>query len=174
MSVVTMVCGRASVNFIGSVAKLANAADSKSVGLITLVGSIPTVPTVPKVRFATITAAFQISSGKPLGFLSPRKAGLANHFVDALGCGMNIKLSIEYHTELGRHSNIPECCIEEWNNGRRGKDVPSDLHVQYVPCSKCVDKQSFVEIHKCSINRLECIIFWIKYERDLKTLRRLK
>ena len=62
-----------------------------------------------------------------------------------------------YHREFGRHSGIPECCInffiEVWTT-----HVPvlhyyqqkfAHLNIDYIPCPNCLVNKSFVQIHKC-------------------------
>ena len=61
----------------------------------------------------------------------------------------------EYHIEFGRHSNIPDCCIEFWLGewGRILNKPEAERHrvdVGYVPCSKCLEEKRFVVVHRCN------------------------
>lgn len=62
----------------------------------------------------------------------------------------------EYHIEFGRHSNIPDCCIEWFIGGwsriwdNRRASAPYRVDVEYVPCPTCLKAQRFVKVHVCN------------------------
>lgn len=66
----------------------------------------------------------------------------------------------EYDWAMGRHSNIPDCCIEWFVNEdpnsreRSYKDrvilACCEYKITYWPCIKCLDSRNFVvPIHFC-------------------------
>jgi len=58
----------------------------------------------------------------------------------------------EYTRLYGRHSNIPDCCIEAFI---KDKAVPNRL-LKYAQCCECINAGRGVEIHFCTP---ECIPF---------------
>lgn len=68
---------------------------------------------------------------------------------------------------FGRHSNIPDCCIDfylnEWKNidpiiryERITKlNLDAKRIIGYIPCERCVSRWDFVEIHRCDENCVE-------------------
>jgi hypothetical protein len=72
---------------------------------------------------------------------------------------MNIE---RYHIAFGRHSNIPDCCIQfyvtEWypffENKWRGTvyyDAVQRSEFKYVPCPKCYYMNQKAEIRICAV-----------------------
>lgn len=63
----------------------------------------------------------------------------------------------QYHVELGRHSNIPECCIRyfigDWENEWPRKSTYSKMLDRrpygYVPCPDCFMRDKKVKLHMC-------------------------
>ena len=64
----------------------------------------------------------------------------------------------KYALDFGRHSNIPECCIQafvnNWDAHRlaRARKIEKEIGRplwEYIPCDKCLDTQRAVAIHKC-------------------------
>lgn len=87
---------------------------------------------------------------------------------------------LTYFKEMGRHSNIPECCIEffcyKWNidgwseeerNERWGK-VYSVGPYKYAPCDDCLEIGKIVELHFCNEKCAEFIILLGKATRKPK------
>ena len=77
----------------------------------------------------------------------------------------------DYHWEYGRHSNIPDCCIEfwirEWGNIMASPARKSEYHIskdtaefklrkeyRYIPCPKCIKTLNWKPIHVCT--KVEC------------------
>lgn len=67
----------------------------------------------------------------------------------------------KYHIAFGKHSNIPDCCInffvDEWDEKDLWKDITSPFviatqasKVQYVRCPECLGKGIVVTLHYCS------------------------
>lgn len=67
---------------------------------------------------------------------------------------------VQYHIALGRHSNIPECCIKffvaEWFPHFETKwrdtaycNILNNSKYNYVACPTCYYTDNFVEIHIC-------------------------
>lgn len=57
-----------------------------------------------------------------------------------------------WHIAYGRHSLIPECCIQFWV--KEWLDAPYKLfsvpvHYNYVPCLNCLKKNRLVKIKDC-------------------------
>lgn len=77
---------------------------------------------------------------------------------------------ITYFKEMGRHSNIPECCIEffcyKWNidgwsddeRDKRWNEVYKVGPYQYMPCDTCLKKGNIVEMHICKVECAEYTI----------------
>jgi len=60
---------------------------------------------------------------------------------------------IEYTWAFGRHSNIPECCIEFFVSGEYLEYIKngySTLGWRYMPCPKCLGENNQVELHYCT------------------------
>ncbi len=57
----------------------------------------------------------------------------------------------QWHAALGRHSRIPECCIEYflecWERKQRTR---YDLGVYYVRCPRCVATDNLADLHHCT------------------------
>lgn len=70
----------------------------------------------------------------------------------------------QYHTEMGVHSRIPECCIEYWNSGaedRATKRMSKEEYLRwaenrrkepwsYAPCPTCRSEMRVKTIHMCA------------------------
>ena len=76
------------------------------------------------------------------------------------------KYSEEWHREYGKHSSIPDCCIDYWieHFSLYVNDLTSQ-HLEYlekcngwnyVACPKCLSRQNKVPIHRCDYSRLGC------------------
>lgn len=85
----------------------------------------------------------------------------------------------KYHRLHGKHSNIPECCIEWWlckwpnifqNHAKslthrlRTMDVERDIEktYNYIPCPACLLKKHWQKLHECT--RKKCT----KFRKQLK------
>jgi len=67
--------------------------------------------------------------------------------------------SRQWHVEYGRHSGIPECCIEYfieswWKKGRKLSGY--DPGTNYVRCPRCVATDNLVEARRCET---DCCVF---------------
>lgn len=58
----------------------------------------------------------------------------------------------EYTRRFGRHSNIPDCCIEAFIEDRTYRDGFLD----YARCERCIETGHKVKIHRCTT---DCIPF---------------
>lgn len=58
----------------------------------------------------------------------------------------------EYTRRFGRHSNIPECCIEAFING----NTYPDRFAKYGRCRTCINTGHRVKVHFCTT---DCIPF---------------
>jgi len=71
------------------------------------------------------------------------------------------QLKVNYHVECGRHSGIPECCInwfigpwravltfgEEW--AAYWKKNNKDEGVEYIRCPECIKKSIVADLKGC-------------------------
>jgi hypothetical protein len=63
-------------------------------------------------------------------------------------------MSKEYDIAYGRHSNIPECCIQffitRWDyTNQYGDIVHAFSPVNYIPCPKCFANGNFNKLKMC-------------------------
>lgn len=56
----------------------------------------------------------------------------------------------EYYKLYGIHSNIPECCVDAFINGKKGKDTK--VSWGYIPCDTCEQTNNKVKIHICDMS----------------------
>ena len=64
----------------------------------------------------------------------------------------------EYDWKMGRHSNIPDCCIDffvgggPWENENYRKAAIAflnEIRGEYWPCITCLEKRSINKLHYC-------------------------
>lgn len=56
----------------------------------------------------------------------------------------------EYYRQYGIHSNIPECCVESFVEGRKAKDT--EVSWGYIPCEECEEAGNRIEVHICDLS----------------------
>ena len=80
----------------------------------------------------------------------------------------------EYHRAFGRHSLIPECCIESFIYDPmalvRSPGRDPDKKVRYVRCLTCIHDGFVKNIHNCTI---KCIPFLKGIGCDTARMQRL-
>jgi hypothetical protein len=54
--------------------------------------------------------------------------------------------SDEWHREFGRHSGIPECCVEAFLSDTQLFAGPE---IGYSPCNACVHQARFIVVLEC-------------------------
>lgn len=83
-----------------------------------------------------------------------------------------MSLPKEYHIAFGRHSLIPECCIQFWVNvwdprSEYGELLRSKNHIDkadrynYVPCPDCFAEGKRVVIRRCARDCRGVCSFWL-------------
>ena len=68
---------------------------------------------------------------------------------------------MNYHIECGRHSGIPECCIDwfigpwqtvktfGWAWALYWRENNKDVDVEYIRCLKCIKDSVIIDLKEC-------------------------
>ncbi len=57
----------------------------------------------------------------------------------------------QWHVEYGRHSGIPECCIEYYVDREGAPSWGDDGDLHYQRCPRCRATDNRVELHYCNV-----------------------
>ena len=76
-----------------------------------------------------------------------------------------MKVGESYHRQCGKHSGIPECCVEwyvgSWSNAvmhvpvlwKAYWDYNDNDSIDYIRCPDCIENKRNVELKECNCER---------------------
>lgn len=80
-----------------------------------------------------------------------------------------------WHTKFGKHSNIPDCCINHWIYLKNNKiKQEREKNIRYIRCPKCKENNIIIKIHKCNQNCIftkQLLNYW-KNHKEFKNMKR--
>ncbi len=66
----------------------------------------------------------------------------------------------EYHIKFGKHSNIPDCCIQYFISSKY-QYLYTANNWKYIPCPKCFKENKKNKLHYCNY---KCIPFLLEID----------